>query len=1128
MGGFKFSADRLKLSGNTSTSSIPLIAPSPASPVNSTAQTLVKNDYYTITQQPSTTATDSEYTIWESEQDVSTDLSIRIRITESHIRIYEVIYSSSSSSEVAAFEYQPNEFHLIPQVAIVCTPSSTGIVNPVGLVIVDTISGMFCYIEDLYTANSLNWQAGTPGEEPDGIHRLQLKLSYGEFITMARYAGSFVGVLLVTNYRQVLQISLADAFERPRIQQRLVCGPLSLLRYLRSRNYLVQNYDSSNKVISLPILNISDILTRVLVLEEQGHVTVVDFVSGTGPVIRIRASLTDLLPTMLSSQKFKFKDSVLYNDGNSLLVLAVDVKEGSIYLLGLSIDTQNAVLQLTSVRKLSSLTTTDLYPSLYCVHLLDTSALSLRCLIHSDHSLLLCDIDTVDDNRQTDSLAPLWEDFVRLRQEVRVLGTNPKSPSFLSSQSATVRILTSTGVFAVNMLHQGMQISLEYYMQQRIWAVLHLVKLGQASSSISNLSLAVSDSALPTSGSTVEKAVLDVCNSLVNIPDAKVSPASLARRYQQLVALSQYVTSNLQVSDDVKLVIVNSSEEVGLAWQLITVKPFEPQKMTNVQDHPVDSLQSQLSHCLSNNQLSESSLAKFAANINTVLRIGYMNSEEKMRSEILQAHYTHHSPKPVFYDHPQLLKDVNSLISRLSLSYGSQLDTLADANKDINVDPLLESVSQSLLGLSLFCYYVCNDLLLYQAASSTSSGEDLSKYYDKNRPHWIQIFIILGRQNQLLPIAQSFEDLPSLCELLDSHRIFLESPNAAASMGPIELSNAAAELDAKFNGYFQSYGYTFAKTLFQYYVNTGHIDVLLTRFSSYPQYLETFLKSNKEFATFSWIPDLAKGNNLKAGQTLLGYVRLKSSEKPATLLLDNERLQLSIAKLATYAGMHRDNNTVLEDDGTYLEVGQRWIVADVQHKYYQSIMDLANNLHPSHYLTKYGLPSLSKYVESELLSTFIKGESLTLSDFVTFLTLSNCSDFQLSSYEDALKLLSDIQQLYRSKRSNSTVLPDRDFTTFVLTTLFYLVLKRIILSENWDNILSHKDLKSSIFLSVLSNIADYTISPPSSVSQLLISRKDLKDLNVDDRYIDDYMKENNALTELDTKVHLDKWLGACY
>ncbi|QPG75039.1 hypothetical protein FOA43_002379 [Brettanomyces nanus] len=1031
-------------------------------------------------------------------------INASILISNRHIYVYSA-NNDDFSSYTLKFEYTKNEFGILPQVQLItnlATPSQPD------LIIVDCITGIVRYIEALKLIPSLSILQNE--------HTLQLKLSRGELFTLTEY-NEDVGLVLATNYRKVICVSLKDQFGRIQLSQDEIIPSQVSFKFLRMLSYNIETYDDSNKIMALRFEHKSSLLTRLFVLEEQGTVHLVDFVKGTGHHISAKTNLTELMLPQVSDPKallsLKLKD--VGSLGNDKFLVLISQNDGSMSLVVVKFDSD---LIVESQYHLKSVQSTDVYPRLY---ILFDSKVSF---ILVDHRLIFSDTADLSDTST-------WEDFVSLNPEVEIYGASSLPEG---GENRSMCIMTSDGVIHIDVLAPGERKTAQQFLKNRIEEYL------QFESAELSVNFDMAQSSYDIRQNEIEGAILDISDEILTnksslLQSYLVISDNLKRRFELMKKLAQYISENFIVADSYKMVVVNNTERLGLASYFYDFLAENDDLTTSVdsllqsdkyrssmnlffsQDASriVDLLQDFISTTFLEQIGNEASLSKLATVLNELLNAAYIAPERDVKGELLNIQYDINvKAKPIFFDHIRFLKDINGMIRKLALSYASQLDN------DIDTE-IKTAVSKAILGLSPFLYYSCNDLLQYaecQGDDQTTAKHNLEEFYNANRKHWIDIFILLRKQNEIIKFVEGFDDLQSLSELLESEREAVETISSQNALDPIEIENMSAAVEHKFDVCFQKYQYSFAEKLFALYVHSNKVDLLLTRFFKYSDYLSQFLNGDLSHYKFSWILSIQNDNFDEASSKLLKYTDNSDQEN-----IENKKLQLNIAKLSLIA-----ENQVNPDQ--LCDIESQLDVLSLQEKYEDVLLSRFHSLDQdsattllkeSRYLSS-NLSLLTRKVFHLIVDKLGHKIQLSLSELTDFLTLEDFSVVNCDPFDDIFKLLSNILHV---TKSHSTVLIGKTFSERQIQILLALAFKRLILTDDWTALKQGKDLEQSKFLKVLANLSSYNIGLPKSIDQLYISKDDLKCLGLDRTLFSDYFKENDLLEHLDEQVNLMKWLS---
>ncbi|KAK9447523.1 Nup133 N terminal like-domain-containing protein, partial [Limtongia smithiae] len=168
-------------------------------------------------------------------------------------------------------------------------------------------------------------------------------------------------------------------------------------------------------------------------------------------------------------------------------------------------------------------------------------------------------------------------------------------------------------------------------------------------------------------------------------------------------------------------------------------------------------------------------------------------------------------------------------------------------------------------------------------------AEQFRSTYLEERGSWIKPLLFFGHREKAYEIAENHHDFNTLAELCRQESMDLRKLKNADSQ------YSQDELVARISHYFDTYEYDFASVLYQYYINSGHVDEIFIAFPQYKSYLEQFLSSG-EYDRLAWIHDVQTANFVEAGNKLDNVAQHQEDS------LANKKLQLSIAKLCYISG----------------------------------------------------------------------------------------------------------------------------------------------------------------------------------------------------------------------------------
>lgn len=1137
MSGFQFSANRLIGKGNSSKSSVNEHANDDTK--NNTAS-LFKGQYQELISTEAYRV--SKVVTYLPTLDISENILAgnifpecgTVLITNKRILVYATEESILRQPFTQEFAYKPNGFGILPIVKLLKDDEDPNLLD---LFILDPVSGEATFILRLQFSPDVPLLR----EEKS----LKITLAHGEFATLCEY-NPICGMVVATNYRRVVNINLKDAFGHPVLSYSEVLPSKVLLGYLRNPKYLVQSYDSQNKIISFTFRSIDEASCLLAVLEEQGLLTIIKLVKGSGKINMINLDLfKGLIPTVASStnelnfaeqrelhKSIKFKAIQFWGESNNKLLALISNKR-ELVLLIYTLGKDQCITSLRSY-KLSNLESDEKYPQMYCMDQAE------RAVIVSDSRIVMIDLN--------DDLANMWEDFFSVQQSVNILGIN--------GDRDILRLLVNDGILEVQMLGPGRHRTASEVIETRIQQDLEY--MSNSNANIKVLQLDMYNQFKSGINVDVENAIRKVCGSIIHNEFGNTSSVILVQdnlqlRISLLDHLAQYVASNFEISNGTKMALVNAREKLGMISLLYKCLELEEEDVVkNVTAihgctlgdilkgygvNSLDLLEDYLTKILGSTPKSSSKLLTLAGIVCNELTNNYINPERNMKSQTLSLVYSDmlkEDDYPIFWGHFGLLESINQMLEDLYTFYvmEQKIVTHRDeihGSEDYDVEQRNDSevkvkVSQTAVGLSLMLYYCCNDILqLLQIVDDNITlkiaSDHLQNFYRSNRANWIKVFIAFEKQDQMMGLIEGFNDLQSLSELLDSERRYIEDQRTIQIHEPIEIENLSAKIELQFDRCFTQYGYEFAKNLFRYYVRTGRINVLLTRFPKYTEFLDRFLSSDISYAKFSWILDIQGNKYQSAAKKLLLCAQTMKNDN-----ILNKTLELNIAKLSMIASPDKlskqsdmsqiEAELLIMDTQRHVESELKKFVESSKMTFEEIVDQLLKN---SLYLQ--GFTNFVQYIHKLLEKIGCEEKPLTLLELIDLLTLTDLSIIKVSGFDEAIHLISHLLAL---RRGDNLKVKSLNFKH--VSILKNIVLKRLFLNESWSELDAGINLEKSQLLKILATLADYNISSPQSVQKMGISESELGELEVSADFHSDYLKENNLLSELAKKENLERFL----
>lgn len=301
--------------------------------------------------------------------------------------------------------------------------------------------------------------------------------------------------------------------------------------------------------------------------------------------------------------------------------------------------------------------------------------------------------------------------------------------------------------------------------------------------------------------------------------------------------------------------------------------------------------------------------------------------------------------------------------------------------------------------------------------------ERLTTFVHARSDVWTKSLVLFGAKAEALAIAETYNDLKSLVEITEDDR---------------ENAQNLDSVHMRFDYLFSKFGYPFAETLYNYYIQTGKYQILLFGFPQYSDYLHRFFTEN-DHGKISWVKDMLDGDYTKASQVLLAVTQ-KTDEKQS-----HRHLHLSIAKLSALSAQNGDDELLqdIQEELDFVEA-QEGILSQIQ-EFIRSDGDPAAQVDSATgVLLKEPYSSATSSVNKQsfqrALSRLLSNKSLSVNELVDTYTLlnSHVTNTTANCY-CSLKVLHLANQPQAVKAVNEK-----------------LTWRRAILSDDWLDILSSK------------------------------------------------------------------------
>ena len=188
-----------------------------------------------------------------------------------------------------------------------------------------------------------------------------------------------------------------------------------------------------------------------------------------------------------------------------------------------------------------------------------------------------------------------------------------------------------------------------------------------------------------------------------------------------------------------------------------------------------------------------------------------------------------------------------------------------------------------------------------------ATGVALQEQYFHLRKQWFVYLARVGCGDDALRLAQRYEDMDALVELMKQKRINAQD---ALALPVSEDINVAPDFllrkcDEDIVSFFAKYGNQWADAYFSGHIEDSGAGRILEQSSMYQKALTAFLRRKPQYAKLRWINEVAAERNYAAAAESLQ----QTSERETKLW--NKKIELSMAKLSLLAATQQ---TQIQDD----------------------------------------------------------------------------------------------------------------------------------------------------------------------------------------------------------------------
>lgn len=888
-----------------------------------------------------------------------------------------------------------------------------------GICIIHRKNGQFIYYEDIDSINNLHLQLSK-----NKAHTLQLNLKDDEVVKQAINCEP-AGIVITTSHERLLFIAIRDSTGRPhvKVKQQLIKS---------QRGFFFHSLNAYKEIVSLkngPIVGRGERL--LYMITRGGDLQTWQLSVGSHSFKRVEIniyeqileSLQDLYPFAHGSLQI-LSSHPLFSDTSSahLILSSIQNDKETYYILStILLDEKTNSFTIFSTYRLNTYVSPcgDNKPKLYIPDYLGTEVRHMTTVfvLFSD-AVVLTQVSS-----NLDSTYPLrrkWEDIVSFRDDVNVIGSGYSSDS-------VYLIDKKIGVMEVSLIEREKSEAEEDvgFVKSHIDQAIYF----------SDLSPSPIEFNLPKELSLENDEVEDdlkLASDEIFFSSGKYIPPMLNTLVQHLslrvelhAKLLKFVEENFnyRISPQAKLDLLERFEIMNCCLKLFGSLEGSSE-LTEVWNSVLSSTKGNLdmeilvrNHLdkfpqifanflakLTNESLSSRSLAFKGAAIdlldNCVYEATLEQGEKSIRYGELKLDPLEISRDLPWFVSLEGLKAINDLFFDFKFSLASPT----------------EHDKERIVVLTKILYYCFSQAKLWfkegENREKLQLHQKIEDMYRENHVNWVHVLFEFGLQEFSLQIADFYHDMESLVETLEQLDV--------------------DESQETYSQYFNKFGYDFAKTLFNYYIEQGKLRDLFNRFPEQHELLVKFLNSSKQYGYVSWIQEILDEQYSKASETLVQVAAGKAGiDKP----IDDRQFQLSIAKLTALA---EDNS--LDHESTINKIQSDLDIIDGQN-------DLAQRINEQ------GIKVAPRFLETELNNVFnqvaqkLKNrQSITLDLIVEIYTMLNNTEclycaLKLLAYEYGI-LDSETKKILISMVWRRCILAEADWAAVadLTQTAFYQVL----------------------------------------------------------------------------------------
>lgn len=800
----------------------------------------------------------------------------------------------------------------------VLVKASSGSLEP-GLYMIDATSGKSTYWESVGSAVA------------DGLLRRrkgiqhQVPIYGGEEIENIQNVEP-AGVVVTTSNGRFILVTLRDQFGKPRLNHYSMYGGGS--GFLSSFNVAARFSSTQRDIASVkPCSIIGRTERQVLFINSSGDLSLWEC-SRTGNSRKIFGErLKDDLISVVEGvypdvrKSFQTHDVEYHEEARYIFVLAsfLNSSQGNSlrYMLYTLTVTDDGNLQIFSSYYIQSYSDVSIQPP----KLFLPKPSKTLFAVFSNAVVLL---DSIPE-KTSGGLLARWEDSICLRNETEIVGAGiedaHKTGSKFSSNAGMVLIAADYGVIRVERLSEQSKVSKnlvtnsnqdpvslqESMAKSKIeQAVFYGEKESNPIDFVARREQTFDRGALEVAALTVSREILSTESAYIP-PEFPSLSEHLNLRVIYLGKLANYLRTNFPdaISVDGRFQLLwdlEKSSSTGVLWEyadnllqndapvntLLKVAQQLSGDNGSIRDWflhkaaKIDNLIISSSKFCAQNQTLEILL-----DVNEILIRGVTKAALERRAHYLEGVYRLRTDVDFSTERPWTCADelIDAFETQYELSEKAS-SSLKDANKR-RIAIQLVSIVETLCSLY-------SERIQWVSSKDSDKANAFKAQFLGKQLGWIMSLVELNEKQAALQIAERYHIYRALVEIIgDDWKLARQSGDAP---------KVEDECRYRLNGYIDVFGYPFAEVLYQYWVDTQQLNLLLTEFLNYRNFLDQFFEDGKH-SQISWISDVEGGNYERAGRLLASFADTNNDESTASKLV-----QLSIAKLCILADANGESN----------------------------------------------------------------------------------------------------------------------------------------------------------------------------------------------------------------------------